>query len=435
MMVKNKIAIIALFTVFTLFICGIASANILSLKKEITINCSDNNSSGPFSYEKKISYDFGDFIQQGIASDDNGHFFISTSISLISGKISVARLENNKFIKDSINGISEIDIGWHIGDPFCDDKYLFVPWISWNVITDPGEVKCHVYGLTDLSELPNSPYNLKMNENYLPGGSSGAYYDGYYYFSSYFPTNFDSRIYKFSFDEKIGFTYEYWSQSLGKTEVQGIEFFNDKCYFIRDHGSDPNVYWIDAHTWDKDNLGRQDLKKYSGNTKGPYEGITFCKNQQKIKAYFGFGNYCFESFENTDCFSDSNLECIGSLEYEKVSPGSVVSGEFKIINKGNDNSLLDWEVIDAPEWTVFDITPSSSQDVGQKPLEYNEEINVAVDIIVPRGQNNDYSGQIKIANMQNPADYCMIDVHITTRRIRTYENNIFLKIFNRFFIN
>jgi hypothetical protein len=252
-----------------------------------------SSESDTFEYKAGLNYNFGMITQEGIASDDNGTFFIATARWPNIGKITVAKRDaaTNSFIKSDINGISELNIGWHIGDPFCDDKYLIVPKSDWNFYNPVSDkVECHVFYLNNLTELPCSPYRPTKYGDPIPGASSGAYYNGYYYFSTYNEgKKEDSKIYKFSFNPNIGFSYEE-THGLGTKEVQGIEIWDNKCYFIRSHGSDPNVYCINMSTWDTDNLEKQNLKVLSNENNGPYEGITFDINEEgEIIAYFGYG--------------------------------------------------------------------------------------------------------------------------------------------------
>lgn len=273
-----------------------AGEKIQRLKEEKGLNILNDGKSIVYDivYDQKYDYDFGVDIlsQEGIASNDNGIFFITSF-----HKLFVAELNGNTGNFDKIDEYPYNSR--HFGDPFCDNDYLFVPWSNWNGIIDPDEAKCYVYHLSDLSQVSGSPFDLKKNGNYLISASSGAYYNGYYYFSTFFPKDQDSHIYKFSFDVNDDDVFKYEKDySLGKKEVQGIEFLNDKCYFIRAHGKDPNVYWIDAQTWDTNNIGVENLQTPSGNTNGPYEGMTFDTSENnKCIAFFGFGPHTFESFE------------------------------------------------------------------------------------------------------------------------------------------
>lgn len=268
--------------------------------------------SGPFKHEQQWTYDFDVVSQEGIASNDNGIFFITSS-----DKVHVAMLDeiNNEFVYTSINGIRKWEIktwDWdHLGDPFCDNNYLFVPWSNSKMgKTIPTEAKCYVYDLSNLKQLNKSPFELRNGDgNYLKGASSGAYYNKYYYFSTYWED--PSCVYKFSFHPDNGFQYSNdYSLGKGKSEVQGIEFMDDKCYFIRAHGKDPHVYWINANNWDVTNIDEWDLKSLSGNKNGPFEGITFDTSEEnKCIAYFGFGStgpagYGYEVFEAFELLPD-----------------------------------------------------------------------------------------------------------------------------------
>jgi len=395
-----------------------------SIDKQINPNIEQNYLSsgndgdifGPFEYETSLKYYFGMITQEGVASDDKGTFFISTARWANKGKITVAKRDTwNTFGQKEINGISELDIGWHIGDPFCDDKYLIVPKSDWNIHNPvPDKAECRVFYLDNLTELPGSPYGLKKYGKYIPGASSGAYYDGYYYFSTYnegynIGEKKESKLYKFSFNPDIGFSYE-GNYFLGKTEVQGIEIFDDKCYFIRSHGSDPNVYWIDINNWGAHNLGKQNLQVLSNYENGPYEGITFDTSDDKTVAYFGFGGDKILSFFHTNTFEFSNLDCSGSLNWEEKKPGSNVYGEFTIENIGDPNTNLNWDISDYPDWGNWSFNPINGSNLKPEDGKKTVEVNVSM----PNKKSSSFEGKIKIINKNNENDYCTINVVAST---------------------
>jgi len=380
---------------------------------------------GPFEHETKYSYNFGHISQEGIASDDNGHFFISSALWPLCGEIVIAEINENtnKLVKTSINGIQKIEIGWHAGDPFCDDNYLFVPWINWNGLQAPTEAKCYVYYLTNLSELQGSPFDLKNNNKYIPGAASGAYYNGYYYISSYFPTTEDSKIYKFSFNPNSGFTYENWFNSLGKKEVQGIDFIDDKCFFVRGHGKDPYVYWINTSTWDEQNLGKQDLRTCSDNSNGPYEGITFDTSNGDIVAFFGFGTWTFESYQYTGCYKHPDLDCSGRwIGWEDVLPEAMIDASFTLWNTGDSGSFLNWEITEWPNWGLWFFDPINGSNLTP------EKGKVVVDVLViaPHEKSHSYNGKIKIVNLDDENDFFTINVCLKTPKEKNSRFSVLL---------
>ena len=84
--------------------------------------------------------------QEGIAADDHWHFFLADSKPTSDDgnyAIHVAVLDNttHNFTSSSINGISGLDVPYHVSDIFCDDNYLFVPWSDWPT---QSQAKCYV---------------------------------------------------------------------------------------------------------------------------------------------------------------------------------------------------------------------------------------------------------------------------------------------------
>lgn len=422
-MIGRKIAIIILSilfitpTIFTSY--NISKADSIdkqikpAMEQKYTTNI-NNDIFGPFEFQTSLTYYPESIIQAGISSNDNGTFFISTAW-VNTGKIKVAkRATLHTFRQTNISGINNLNIGWHVGDPFCDDNYLIVPKSNWNFYNPvPDIAQCRVYYLNNLSELPRSPYGLKKYGKYIPGASSGAFYEGGYYFSTYNEgIRKDSKIYKFSFNPNIGFSYEE-THSLGTTEIQGIDIFDNKCYFIRTHGGDPHVYWIDMNTWDKNNIGKQNLQLLSNKENGPFEGITFDKSKEgKVIAYFGFGGDNFVSFIHTNNFEFSDLDCSGSIELENIKPNANVSGEFKLKNNGDLNTYLNWEISDFPEWGEWSFNPKEGENLTPE----DGEIPVNVNVVIPDKKKSFFEGKITITNKDNIYDYCTINVVASTAK-------------------
>ena len=76
------------------------------------------------------------------------------------------------------------------------------------------------------------------------------------------------------------------------------------------------------------------------------------------------------------------------------------------------------------------INPTSSQDEGQNPLQYNQEKKIQVEIVIPHGTNRHYTGYIKVVNLENQADYCDINVDIITSKTKDIDFNL-MRILNK----
>jgi len=110
-----------------------------------------------------------------------------------------------------------------------------------------------------------------------------------------------------------------------------------------------------------------------------------------------------------------NLKCEGSLTWSSVKPGSVNTGSFIVKNVGDSTSELDWEITEYPEWGTFVFTPNSGDDLTPE----DGEITVEVTVTAPDEINEQFSGEIKIENTENPSDYEIIQISISTPRSRT----------------
>ena len=100
-------------------------------------------------------------------------------------------------------------------------------------------------------------------------------------------------------------------------------------------------------------------------------------------------------------------------------------------NVGGIHSLLDWEIIEHPNWGEWNFYPENGED-----LEYDNQVSIYVEIIAPSQKDQIYSGVVKISNKENPNDYCEIDVYLETPKNVKIKNNffrLFLKMEHNFF--
>jgi hypothetical protein len=109
-----------------------------------------------------------------------------------------------------------------------------------------------------------------------------------------------------------------------------------------------------------------------------------------------------------------NLDCEGDLHFGNVKSGSTVTGDFLVKNVGDTGSLLDWEIESYPDWGVWTFDPASGDDLAA-----GGSIIVDVTVVAPKqvgiasvlGKlDEEYTGQVKVVNKDDTADYCIIDV-------------------------
>ena len=119
--------------------------------------------------------------------------------------------------------------------------------------------------------------------------------------------------------------------------------------------------------------------------------------------------------------ADPDLECEGALVWENITAGSTQTGSFDIENVGG--GLLDWSIVKKPSWGEWTFDPDGGND-----LEPGAPLTVEVSVVAPGEKNENYAGQIKIQNQDNPDDSCTIDVKLSTPMSKPI---LFLHFFER----
>jgi len=110
---------------------------------------------------------------------------------------------------------------------------------------------------------------------------------------------------------------------------------------------------------------------------------------------------------------EPDLYCSGNLQWVDVPPGDNRLGSFTIKNIGDSGSLLDWEIVDWPNWgsgSSWNFTPKSGLDLTPE----DGQITVEVIVTAPNDKNTQFTGSIKIQNLEIPSDSCTIHVSLTT---------------------
>jgi hypothetical protein len=104
------------------------------------------------------------------------------------------------------------------------------------------------------------------------------------------------------------------------------------------------------------------------------------------------------------------LDCSGDLSWVDVEPGATVTGEFEVLNVGDAGSLLDWEVTEWPEWGTWSFDPMSG--TGLTPA--GSPVTVSVEVVAPDEQNTEFEGEVKVVNVDDPDDFCVLEVSLAT---------------------
>jgi uncharacterized protein YyaL (SSP411 family) len=138
----------------------------------------------------------------------------------------------------------------------------------------------------------------------------------------------------------------------------------------------------------------------------------------------GVGLFFLDLYEPLD---EPDLVCYGDLNWINVKPGSKVTGGFQVGNIGDPSSLLDWEIIESPEWGTWSFSPDSGID-----LLAGESVNITVEIIAPNEEETVFSGEVILFNSEDSNDTCSIDVELSTPRTRNINHHFLPRLFERF---
>ena len=112
--------------------------------------------------------------------------------------------------------------------------------------------------------------------------------------------------------------------------------------------------------------------------------------------------------------SDSDLHGQGVLYWPSTKAGATVEGSFTIENVGEPTSEIDWEVIIWPVWGEWSFEPFSGEDLTPEfgPLTIN------VSVKVPNWANKHFTGYVKVVDVNNSINSCLIHVSLTTKLTR-----------------
>lgn len=105
-----------------------------------------------------------------------------------------------------------------------------------------------------------------------------------------------------------------------------------------------------------------------------------------------------------------DISCQGTLDWSNVVPGNIATGNFSVSNIGDAGSDLAWQVIEWPTWGSWTFSPAYGHNLNPE----NGPLTVDVNVIAPNQQNQEYTGYIKIVNIDDSSDYQTIPVSLDT---------------------
>lgn len=139
----------------------------------------------------------------------------------------------------------------------------------------------------------------------------------------------------------------------------------------------------------------------------------------------GIDAFCASTYECNN--PESDLQCEGTLKWTEVNAGKTVKSSISIKNIGEEYSLLDWMITEYPNWGTWTFTPSSGEDLKID----DNPITVEVEVIAPTETDKEFTGKVKIENIENSEDFDEITVSLTTPRIRQLSRNNFIHFIER----
>ncbi|KYK30394.1 MAG: hypothetical protein AYK22_03940 [Thermoplasmatales archaeon SG8-52-3] len=114
--------------------------------------------------------------------------------------------------------------------------------------------------------------------------------------------------------------------------------------------------------------------------------------------------------ENTD----SNLHSEGALYWPGTNPGATVEGSFTIENVGAPGSSIDWEITVWPDWGEWSFDPISSEGLTPE----SGPLTIDVSVISPDKNGKHFNGYVKVVDVDNIANSCLVHVSLSTPRSR-----------------
>jgi hypothetical protein len=241
-------------------------------------------------------------------------------------------------------------------------------------------------------------YSVSINDDYAIIGASEPWEDGL------------GAAYVFSRD---GTT---WAEETKLTASDGEsrDWFGESVViignyaFIGAYGDDNNqgstyIFKRDGTIWTEE-------AKLTASDPQPYDAfgrsISISRNYLLIGA---FGDNDYNGSAYVFFTPPADLVCEGSLTWENVKPGDIVTGEFEILNDGEPDSYMNWIIKSCPEWGIWTFNPESGTGLSK-----GESVTVNVDVVAPNKQNTTFEGEIVIVNAFNPDDTCTIQVSLIT---------------------
>ena len=124
-----------------------------------------------------------------------------------------------------------------------------------------------------------------------------------------------------------------------------------------------------------------------------------------------------------------DLAATGNLKFDNIKPDSMVEGEFKVRNVGDNGSWLNWGVSSYPSGWGNNWSFSPCNGSGLKVEDGWFVIEVS--FMVPDKEEAEFSGRISVVNCDNSSDSIDIDVVCTTSDDSNSLMSMFIRLLGR----
>jgi hypothetical protein len=106
-----------------------------------------------------------------------------------------------------------------------------------------------------------------------------------------------------------------------------------------------------------------------------------------------------------------DVHCAGSLSWPDVEPGATLTGDFRVQNIGDNESLLNWRInTSSISWGTWSFIPDSGNNLAPE----DGSLTVHLTVIAPDEPDSTFEGSIRIENVEDPTDFDTVPVILTT---------------------
>jgi hypothetical protein len=106
----------------------------------------------------------------------------------------------------------------------------------------------------------------------------------------------------------------------------------------------------------------------------------------------------------------SHLSGDGTLSWTNVTPNHTVTGSLTVSNTGEPGSYLDWYISGWPTWGQWTFAPNEGNNLTPE----QGATTVIVSLTAPNIENQVFTGQVKIQNIDDSSNSVLIPVSLTT---------------------